>query len=50
MVDGIVCIVGHTQVKEVTVLNDDNLILIDCLGTTDEYLMIEDHVLRIGKI
>lgn len=50
MVDGIVCIVGHTQVKEVTVLNDDNLILIDCLGTTDEYLIIEDYVLRIGKI
>lgn len=50
MVDGIVCVVGHTQVKEVTVLNDDNLILIDCLGTTDEYLIIENNVIKIGKI
>ena len=50
MVDGIVCIVGHTQVKEVTVLNDDNLILIDCLGTTDEYLIIEKHIVKVGNV
>ena len=28
----------------------DNLILIDCLGTTDEYLIIENNVIKIGKI
>jgi hypothetical protein len=50
MVDGIVCIVGHTQVKEVTVLNDNNLILIDCLGTTDEYLIIEKHIVKVGNV
>lgn len=40
MVDGIICIVGHTQVRNLTVLNDENLILIDCLGTSDEYLSL----------
>lgn len=42
MVDGIICIVGHTQVKELTILDEENLILIDCLGTTDGYLVIKD--------
>ena len=41
MVDGIICVVGHTQVKEVTVMEENNLILIDCLGTNDDYLVIE---------
>lgn len=41
MVDDIICIVGHTQVKGVTVMEDDNLILIDCLGTSDEYLSLD---------
>jgi hypothetical protein len=43
MVDGITCIVGHTQVKELTILDEENLILIDCLGTTDGYLVINDN-------
>jgi hypothetical protein len=42
MVDDIICIVGHTQVKEVTFMKEDNLILIDCLGTNDDYLVIEN--------
>lgn len=42
MVEDIICIVGHTQVKELTIMKDNNLILIDCLGYTDEYLIIED--------
>lgn len=46
MVDGIVCIVGHTQVKEVTVLEEDNLILIDCLGSSDDYLVIENNIVN----
>lgn len=41
MVDDIICIVGHTQVKGVTVMEEDNLILIDCLGTSDEYLVLD---------
>lgn len=41
MVDEIICIVGHTQVKGVTVMEEDNLILIDCLGTSDEYLVLD---------
>jgi hypothetical protein len=49
MVEGIVCIVGHTQVKDLTILNDDNLILIDCLGTTNSYLVIENHTVKIGN-
>jgi len=46
MVDGIICIVGHTQVKELTVMEEENLILIDCLGNTDEYLVIEDGEIK----
>jgi predicted phosphodiesterase len=42
MVDDIICIVGHTQVKEVTFMKEENLILIDCLGTNDDYLVIEN--------
>ena len=46
MVDGIICVVGHTQVKELTVMEENNLILIDCLGTTDEFLIIEDNEVK----
>ena len=50
MVDGIRCVVGHTQVRQLG-LNDEfpELILIDCLGFTDEYLVIEDGVAKIGN-
>jgi hypothetical protein len=46
MVDDIICIVGHTQVKEVTFMKEDNLILIDCLGTNDDYLVIENGEIK----
>jgi hypothetical protein len=46
MVDDIICVVGHTQVKELTVMKEENLILIDCLGSTDEYLVIEDNEVK----
>jgi len=50
MVDGITCVVGHTTVKRLD-LNEEfpNLILIDCLGTSGEYLVIENNVLRVAK-
>lgn len=50
MVDGIRCVVGHTQVRQLG-LNDQfpQLILIDCLGYTDEYLIVEDGIAKIGN-
>ena len=50
MVDGIRCVVGHTQVRQLG-LNDQfpQIILIDCLGYTDEYLVIEDGIAKIGN-
>jgi hypothetical protein len=50
MVEGIVCVVGHSQVNNVTIMEDDNLILIDCLGFTDSYLIIENNIPIIGSI
>ena len=44
MVDGIICVVGHTQVKELSILDSANLILIDCLGHTNEFLLIENDI------
>lgn len=44
MVDGVTCVVGHTPVKRVAI--NPNLILIDCLGTSDDYLIIEDGKAR----
>ena len=42
MVDEITCVVGHTQVRKLEI--NPKLILIDCLGTTKEYLIIEDGI------
>ena len=42
MVDDIVCVVGHTTVKEMGITEMYNIILIDCLGTSGQYLVIED--------
>ena len=44
MVEGIVCVVGHTQVKELTIMEENNLILIDCLGTNDGYLVVDNLI------
>jgi predicted phosphodiesterase len=50
MVEGITCVVGHTQVPELTYLPDYKLILIDCLGSVDEYFVIDNGVTKIGRI
>lgn len=47
MVDNVICIVGHTQVRELTYMKEENLILIDCLGTSDDYLVIENDEVKI---
>jgi len=46
-IEGLTYVVGHTTVKELTI--DDkipNIIFIDCLGTTGQYLVIEDGLPR----
>ncbi len=47
--DGLNFIVGHTSVTKLDVSNQFNIILIDCLGTSKEYLVIEDGVLSVAK-
>lgn len=45
MVEEITCVVGHTSVKKLGINPaHPNIILIDCLGTTKEYLIIEDGI------
>lgn len=44
------CVVGHTIVKELDINSKfPNLIMIDCLGTSGEYLVIEDGVAKSSK-
>jgi len=50
MVENITCVVGHTQVRELTYLPEHKLILIDCLGTVDEYFVIQDGQTKIGRL
>lgn len=49
--DGIINIVGHTTVTKLDVskAEDFNMIMIDCLGTSIEYLVIEDGIARAAK-
>jgi predicted phosphodiesterase len=49
MVKEIVCVVGHTPVKKIY-LNESfpSIIMIDCLGDVDEYLIIKDGVPSVG--
>lgn len=50
MYEGVKCVVGHTTVKQLGLNPDDTkLILIDSLGTTQEYLVIENGVPRVAK-
>lgn len=43
MVDGITCVVGHTPAEKLGPMQScPQIIRIDCLGWTDEYLVIED--------
>ena len=50
MVEDIICVVGHTTVKELSITEMYRIILIDCLGTTGEYLIIEDGKPKSSKI
>lgn len=47
-VTGYVYVVGHTPLQELTIT--DNVIGIDTLGTTQEFLIIEDGILSSGKL
>jgi predicted MPP superfamily phosphohydrolase len=41
-VSGVWYVVGHTQVRKLSIVDDHQIILIDCLGESGEYLIIED--------
>lgn len=47
-VDGYIQIVGHTTQKEINIV-DDQFVFIDTLGTSGEYLVIEDNILKPTK-
>lgn len=49
MLDNIVCVVGHTTVKSLGLNEKYPIILIDCLGTSGEYLVIENDIPKIEK-
>jgi hypothetical protein len=50
MLEGITCVVGHTTVTQLGLKEElPNIILIDCLGTSGEYLIIEDGVPKSSK-
>jgi hypothetical protein len=42
-------VVGHTQVEHVNI-TDTGLIFIDALGTSKEYLVINDYKLSAGTL
>jgi hypothetical protein len=44
---GFTFVVGHTTLKELTIT--ENVIGIDCLGTTGEYLIIENNIPKSSK-
>lgn len=47
LIDGYKQVVGHTTQKQLHIT--PNVILIDCIGTSGEYLIIENNNLSIGK-
>jgi len=50
MLDDIICVVGHTTVTRLGLeVELPKIILIDCLGTSGEYLIIENKIPSIGK-
>ena len=50
MLDDITCVVGHTTVKTLGLSDDyQTIILIDCIGTSGEYLVIENNIAKIAK-
>lgn len=49
--EGVTHVVGHTQVPKLWLRDDTpNLIIIDCLGSSREYLVIENNTPRAVKI
>jgi hypothetical protein len=50
-INDVIYIVGHTTVKKLGLTeNLPNLILIDCLGTTGEYLVIENDLVKAKSL
>lgn len=49
MVEGVTCVVGHTPVRQVTFEWKD-IIMIDCLGDTYEYLIIDNGKPSVGRV
>lgn len=47
MVDGVTCVVGHTTVYKLEI--NPKIILVDCLGTSGEYLIIEDNIAKSSE-
>jgi len=47
MVEGITCIVGHTNVSHIRF--KENLVMIDCLGDINQYLIIDGSNLKVGS-
>jgi hypothetical protein len=45
-VSGVWYVVGHTQVRKLSIVDDHQIILIDCLGESGEYLIIENGIPR----
>lgn len=48
-VDGYIQIVGHTTQNKINIVNDQ-FVFIDTLGTSGEYLVIEDNILKPTKL
>lgn len=48
-VDGYIQIVGHTTQQEINII-DDQFVFIDTLGTSGEYLVIENNILKPTKL
>ena len=48
MIDGVIYVVGHTTQKNITQIG--NIVLIDTLGTSREYFVIEDNKARIESV
>jgi len=49
-VEGFIQVVGHTTQDKILVNNHHSLILIDTLGTSEEYLVIENNTPRAEKL
>jgi predicted phosphodiesterase len=48
IIDNVVCVVGHTPQLNIDV--NYKIIAIDTLGTSEEYLIIENNIPKVGKL